>query len=55
MTRHQMRKRTIPSIFIKDFTKCLLRQTDNVDQNQTAQTVQSDVKSILSGNCGNTY
>ena len=29
--------------FHQNFTKCLSGQTDSVDQDQTAQTVQSDV------------
>ena len=36
--------------FHKDFTKCLSGQTDYVDQDQTAQTVQSDVGFTLSVN-----
>ena len=36
--------------FHRDFTKCLSGQTDNVDQDQTAQTVQSDVGFTLSVN-----
>ena len=36
--------------FVNDFTKCLVRQTDSLDQDQTAQTAQSYVVSTLSDN-----
>ena len=36
--------------FHQDFTECLSGQTDSVDQDQTAQTVQSDVGFTLSVN-----
>ena len=46
---------TVPSIFILDFTKCLSGQTDSVDQDQTAQTVQSDGGFTLSANLWDTF
>ena len=36
--------------FHQDFTKCLSGQTDSADQDQTTQTVQSDVGFTLSVN-----
>ena len=45
---------TVSSIFIYYFTKCLSRQTDSVDQDQTALTVQSNVGSTLSVNVWDT-
>ena len=36
--------------FHQDFSKCLSGQTDSVDQDQTAQTVQFDVGFTLSVN-----
>ena len=40
--------------FYQDFTKCLSGQTDSVDQDQTAQTLLSDVGFTLSVNLWNT-
>ena len=41
--------------FHQDFTKCLSGQTVSVDQDRTAQTVQTDVGFTLSVNLWDTF